>query len=344
LAQLARALARLQGIGEANEKPGVITDNFTRWGSRARFFSLRGTTGTRNYFSRTNALFLDGVLDALRRWWTAGRLARGELFLLLTSVLEEVVITANVNGTFHDFNRDRIWPNAHQAFQLRIPLVTCSQPGAEIANSDAIDAAAAFREHDVCYLDPPYNFRQYTAYYHLLNFIAAYPFLEDVQSYVAGLAHVRGQHPEDDFASDFCYRDRFIPSLQRLVERVDAKHVVLSYYGGRNHWNHWSKVSRPGDQGLRVISELFEDRALFSDSEVISALDIRKNYQSRVGEQKELVREYLFHGVLRKRPARYRTGHECVLAANVRWGLADEFRHTIPHAQKHVDELVCAAV
>lgn len=343
LSSLANVLARLQVVGEENTKPGVITDCFTQWGSRASFLSLRGTEGMRNYFSQSNALFLDGVLNAIRGWWIEGSLTRNEVFLLLTSILEEVVITANVNGTFHDFNRNRLWPNAEQSFQLRLPLISCTRPVAELANADAIAAAGTFAHHDVCYLDPPYNFRQYGAYYHFLNFIAAYPFLPDVEEYVSGLTHVRGQHPSDNFSSNFCHRNRFIGSLRQLIEGVDAKHVVLSYYGGRNHWNHWSTVSEPTDEGLREIRTLFEDRSLFASSEVVPALEIRRNYQSRVGEQKELVNEYLFHGVRLRRPVRQQSSPVPPLASNVHWGLANEFRHTPTVIHDGIDQGVCAA-
>ncbi|NKQ09400.1 DNA adenine methylase [Pseudomonas sp. SST3] len=342
LKHLANVLANLQNIGENNTKPGVISECFTQWGSRAAYASRRGSEGFRNYFSKENALFLDGVLSTLRAWWREARLTRNELFLLLTSVIEEVTITANVNGTFHDFNRDRLWPNANQAFLLRLPLVSCSSPVAEVANANAVDAASAFAKHDICYLDPPYNFRQYSAYYHLLNFIAAYPFLEDIELYVAGLTHVRGQHPEDDFTSDFCFKTRFIDSLRKLIESTDAAHVVLSYYGGRNHWNHWASVEEPTDQGLRELKTLFEDTGLFSRCEVVPALEVRKNYQSRVGEQKELVNEYLFHGV-RRAQSGSQLRPPAPLAANVRWGLIDEFCHTAPLRQDEIDQVARTA-
>lgn len=343
LTHLANVLVRLQVIGEKNQRTGVITEYFTQWGGQSSYTSLRGTQGLRNYFSYQNALFLDGVLITIRKWWQLGELTRNELFLLMTSVLEEIVITANVNGTFHDFNRDRLWPNAEQAFQLRIPLVLCSGPLAETANADSVHAAQSFARHDVCYLDPPYNFRQYSAYYHLLNFVAAYPFLENVETYVDGLKHVRGQHPEDDFTSDFCFRTRFVGSLRKLIDAVDADHVVLSYYGGRNHWNHWAAVDEPTDEGLRELMGLFEDTAVFSDCEVVPALEIRKNYQSRVGEQKELVNEYLFHGVKRGRRRNRSPASPSALSANLRWGLADDFGHTLPLAENDVDPVILAA-
>lgn len=329
LASLSHVLAKLQDIGERNRRVGPITTYFTRWGERSGYASLRGSTGNRNYFSQGNALLLDGVLQSIRDWFRNGDIDLSETFLLLTSILEEVVITANVNGTFHDFNRERIWPNAEQSFFLRLPLISCTDTSVEIINGDATSAAAAFGRYDVCYLDPPYNFRQYSAYYHFLNFVAAFPFLPDVEAYLDDLTHVRGQNPKDDFSSDFCYRDKFVGALRRLIDSADCDHVVLSYYGGRNHWNHWSRVEAPTDEGLRIISSVFEDETLFKSAEIIPALDIRKNYQSRGGEQKGLVNEYLFHGVRRARRRRPSTTSSLSLQANDCFGLAEIFKPVV---------------
>ncbi len=325
LEPLSTVLANLQSIAELNRKPGPITSYYTKWGKRSAYTSVRGTAGHRNYFSKSNALFLDGALQTIRQWFISGAIDSSEVFLLLTSVLEEVVITANVNGTFHDFNRYRIWPNAEQSFFLRVPLISCTDTTTAIANADATSAAASFGRYDVCYLDPPYNFRQYSAYYHFLNFVAAFPFLPDVETYLDEVTHVRGQNPEDDFASDFCYRDRFVGALRRLIDNADCEHVVLSYYGGRNHWNHWARVDTPTDEGLHIINAVFADKTLFKESEVVSALDIRKNYQSRGGEQKSLVNEYLFHGVRRTR-RRNPLDQTPSLPANDRFGLSEIFR------------------
>lgn len=328
---LAQTLCVLQKAGEANKKYGVITNYFTQWGKHSKFTSLRGTSGARNYFSKNNALVLDGILQVIRQWWKSNLLSRDEIFLLLASVIEEVVITANVNGTFHDFNRNKIWPNAEQKFQLRIPIVDYAGYQGEIANADSIIAAQKFDVHDVCYLDPPYNFRQYNAYYHFLNFIAAYPFLESVEDYVSGLIHVRGQHPQDDFTSEFCFKEKFIDGLRTLTQNVRADHIVLSYYGGRNHWNHWSRDKKPDDQGLKNIEKLFEDTSLFSKCEVIPALEIRKNYQSRIGEQKEFVNEYLFHGKLKALKSKKKIVQNISnLHSNDYWGISDIFCHSAP--------------
>jgi adenine-specific DNA methylase len=327
-ARLSEVLAKLQQIGEENVHPWIITQYYTQWGERAAYESMRGSKGLRNYFSKANSLALDGILRQLREWWRDGRVSHQDLFVLLASVIEEVVITANVNGTFHDFNRKRIWPNAQQSFRLRLPVIPDSRDIGEVANADAPTIASHFEPHEVCYLDPPYNFRQYGAYYHLLNLIPAIPFLDEVEEYMNGVSQVRGQNLNDNFTSDFCFRDRFVASLRRLIEAASANHVVLSYYSGRNHWNHWSTVDIPTDEGKAALEEIFRDRTLFEEFEVVPVLDVRLNYQSRVGEQKGLIDEHLFYGKKRKKKnAKTSSSNAEALESNTRWGLTEHFRH-----------------
>jgi len=328
VAPLSRALAILQWSAAENKRPGVFHANFCSQGARSQYVSVRGGSGRRNYFSEGNALSLDGALQQLRSWHLAGNLNSQELMILLACVIEEVVITANVSGTFHDFNRDRLWPNALQRFKLRMPPAVLSDERAEVLNADAIAAAGAIAAHDICYIDPPYNFRQYGAYYHLLNFVAAYPFLEDPEAYAAELTFVRGQNMMDDHSSAFCFRDGFIGALTTLIERVPSKHVVLSYYGGRNHWNHWSATEEPTDRGLRELSAVFQDRGLFDECEIVPVLSVRQNYQSRVGERKRLVDEYLLMGSRTKVPPE---GQQQLLPlpANNTLGLAKHFCHFV---------------
>lgn len=332
---LARALATLQAAGERNREPGLFHSYFCADGTNSRFVSVRGGSGRRNYFSASNAMFLDGALETLRGWRHSGNVTEQELMILLACVIEEVVITANVSGTFHDFSRTRLWPNALQKFSLRMPPAVLAGGRTEILNTDALAAAGAIAAHDICYIDPPYNFRQYGAYYHLLNFIAAYPFLVDPAAYAADLSFVRGQNMVDDHSSAFCFRNDFIGALRALIERVPANHVVLSYYGGRNHWNHWSSTDVPTDQGLRELSAVFKDRGLFDECEIVPVLSVRQNYQSRVGERKRLVDEYLLMGSRTRVPPA--SGQSpAPLAANSALGLAEHFAHFVARGDEPV--------
>jgi adenine-specific DNA methylase len=147
-------------------------------------------------------------------------------------------------------------------------------------------------EHSVLYIDPPYNFRQYTAYYFMPNVVCRYPTLEDPAEYFAGLRYVRGQNPADDFVSSFCKPREFLPSLRTLIERAKAKTVVLSYFDGRNHWNDFKAEADKG--GVDRIEEFFADADLFQPGSLEIRPVARQNYQSYGGFKARSVSEYLF--------------------------------------------------
>lgn len=269
----------------------LIKEHYTIFGSKSHFKSIRGSVGKRNYFSEDNAIKLDLVLEQIREWYQCNLINDDEVCLLLTSVIEEVVLVANVSGTFHDFNRNKLWPNSLQKLTLKLPLYELGN-NSRIYCNDALEISREIPKHDILYIDPPYNFRQYSSYYHFINFISAFPFLNNFDDYLSNIEFVRGQNMLDDFTSDFCFQDKFISSIQKLITNSNSKYVIMSYYGGRNHWNHWSKDEVPNDVGFQKISSLFQNTDIFKSYISESLFQKRQNYQSRVGEKKEHIDEY----------------------------------------------------
>lgn len=293
---LIKVLSYLNNLDDKKNHSYYIVDYFTKEGKYSDYTSLRGTKVKRNYFSDNNANKLNIILDVIREWWLLEYISFTELSILLTSVIEEVVLVANVNGTFHDFNRNKLFSNALQEFYLKVPLISSSNKQHTVYNQDAMVLAKELPYTDILYLDPPYNFRQYTSYYHFINFISAYPFLDNIENYLKNITHVRGQNMDDEFKSTLCKRDSFVPSLRKIIMDSNSRYVIMSYYGARNHWNHWSKDDVKEDEGLKVLKELFEDKNIFSHSIIESTFQVRQNYQSRIGEKKSLINEYLFFG------------------------------------------------
>lgn len=74
---------------------------------------------------------------------------------------------------------------------------------------------------DILYLDPPYNERQYSAYYHLLETIARYdsPILHGK----TGLRDYSNQK------SDFCIKSRVKKAFEEIILTANAKYIFLSY-------------------------------------------------------------------------------------------------------------------
>ena len=95
--------------------------------------------------------------------------------------------------------------------------------------------------HRVMYVDPPYNFRQYSAYYFLPNFICRFTDISDLDAYLSEIEFVRGQHPCEIRSSVFCSTNRFLDAIHDLIASADAETIVLSYFTGRSHWSDFDR-------------------------------------------------------------------------------------------------------
>jgi hypothetical protein len=157
---------------------------------------------------------------------------------------------------------------------------------------DSLQLARSVPRHKVLYLDPPYNFRQYTSYYFMLNLISSYAELDDPDAYFERVEYVRGQNMDDDFKSTFCSKSQFVPSLRALVERSDTEFVILSYFDGRNHWGEFKK--HEGETTGRELLEEFFASDLFVAGSLRCEPVQRLNYQSYGGYTAKSIQEFLF--------------------------------------------------
>src|SRR2546423_5284374 len=62
-------------------------------------------------------------------------------------------------------------PNAKRAFAVSVESTVSGRPAAAYL-MDATEAAKSIGEIDLIYIDPPYNSRQYVAYYHIPEILA----------------------------------------------------------------------------------------------------------------------------------------------------------------------------
>ncbi len=171
----------------------------------------------RRYFTEKNAALIDGIRSTLSVWHTEGVLSLSEERLLLADLLLAANAVANIAGTYGCFLSQ--WSAKSQcALALRPRMLFPFPVDVQATVSDV--AAVQTGSEDVVYLDPPYTKRQYAAYYHVLETIAA----GDTPS-VGGITGLR---PWREKASDFCYRKRALSAVVKLVLRQAARRVLLS--------------------------------------------------------------------------------------------------------------------
>ncbi len=297
--RLVAVMRHLEGMSVGDLAPEhrqtYMHDIYCGEGNKSAFVSSRGSTGRRNFFAADNARRLDLILSQLRQWHRAGLLSESLLAMLLATVLTAVARISNTQGTYHDFPREEQDPRARIPLTLIPPALDGLLGGVEGhllgVERDSLDFIKEVPPHRVMYVDPPYNFRQYTAYYFLLNVLSRYVDIDDLAAYFGGIRYVRGQNPADDFTSTFSSPRKFLDSLATLISGAKTDWVVLSYFNGRNHWGEFKAAA--GGPGYEKMSALFASGLFEPGSQTVIPIP-RTNYQSYGGYKAKPVDEHLF--------------------------------------------------
>jgi len=138
--------------------------------------------------------------------------------ILLVSLMEAADRVDSTTGVQMAYLKQ--WAaRAHKPLELRVPALL---PGSGVAwNKEADDAAAQFRGH-AAYLDPPYNQHSYRSNYHIWETLVRWDEPE-----VYGVARKRIDCRSDK--SDFNSKRRIADAMQRVLDRLDADRVVVSF-------------------------------------------------------------------------------------------------------------------
>lgn len=121
---------------------------------------------------------------------------------------------ANTLGHFEAYIKKEIKP---RKFIMRLIDVR-SIEGVTIYKEDANELARQVHT-DIVYLDPPYNSRQYSRFYHVYEVLVKWNKPE-----LKGDA----RKPAEENMSDYC-RTKAFNAFTDLVANIDAKYIVVSY-------------------------------------------------------------------------------------------------------------------
>jgi adenine-specific DNA-methyltransferase len=124
----------------------------------------------RKFFTISNAQHIDACRIRINRWCRKGWVTDSERAVLLSSLINSVDRVANTAGTYYAYLKS--W-HRKALKPFRFEFVS-SIPGQKSCHSLLIeaDSLVQLREYDVLYLDPPFNERCYSSYYHLPETLA----------------------------------------------------------------------------------------------------------------------------------------------------------------------------
>lgn len=210
-----QSIDRSYVIGYLNNlklKQGFIYENYCPSGR-----------GGRKYFSDENGKKIDAIREEIQKWRTADCISELEYYYLITALLEAINLVSNVAGNYGAFLKT--WDQrALKPIILTAPTII---PSTKNNKAFRVDANKLIKElnPDILYLDPPYNSRQYSSNYFILELIARGWFNKE-KPIVTGKT---GMINFNDEVSEYCYKGRASRALDDLIKNAKAKYILLSY-------------------------------------------------------------------------------------------------------------------
>ena len=249
-------------VDRLNNLSGIhvkITENFCPSGKDKRKF-----------FTDENGRKADAIRLTIEKWRSDGTLSENEYYWFLASLinnLDKVANTASVYGAYlKEFKKSA---RRILTFGL-LPIV-----GGEVGKAYQGDANSLINEisGDILYLDPPYNTRQYSQNYHVLESIALY---DDHK-----LVGVSGCRDEPHKKSDYCKKKMAIKALTDLLANANFTHTFMSY-------------STEGIISIDDIKSLFERH--FDEFKIFERAHKKYKSNNRDVLLKEPLKELIFYG------------------------------------------------
>jgi adenine-specific DNA-methyltransferase len=158
-------VAAALGFRSGSQIGSFLNDGRARRGWFVEEYALN-----RKFFTADNARRIQRCWKQITRWHKEGLTNDKEHAVLMASLIDSMDKVANTAGTYYAylkaFSRKSLKP-----FIYRLLPPTKGPIGIAI-QSDALDLVQR-AQYDILYLDPPYNYRDYSAYYHLPETIAS---------------------------------------------------------------------------------------------------------------------------------------------------------------------------
>jgi len=176
-----------------------------------------GSGSERQYFSDENGKKIDTIRAKIKDWHESRKIGDDLYYFLLASLLESADKVANTASVYGAFLK-HIKKSASKKLVLQPACFLENGNSHQVFNMDSNELIKQI-SGDILYLDPPYNQRQYSANYHMLNTISIYD--EFIPKGKTGLREYN--------RSSYCRKNEVKENFEELIKNADFKYIFLSY-------------------------------------------------------------------------------------------------------------------
>jgi len=174
--------------------------------------------GGRMYLSESNALKIDYIRNKIKDWHGEGLINDFEFYYLIAVLVETIPFVSNISGTYGAYNK--FWDKRSlNDIVLKDIEVIDNGKANRAFNQDGNELIKSI-SGDILYVDPPYNKRQYSSNYHLLETVAKYDFPN-----LKGVTGLR----ENEVKSNYCKKNVVLKSFEDLIKNAKFEHIIVSY-------------------------------------------------------------------------------------------------------------------
>lgn len=181
------------------------------------------------YFNREDAKLIGKIREDLEINISKNEINSKEYFILLSSLLFSVDKIANTCGHYDAYRKiDNI--ESKFKYKLILPKKLKKKQKVEIYREDSNILAKKIKA-DIAFIDPPYNSRQYSRFYHVLENITKW---EKPKLYGTALK------PKEENMSEYC-KTSAPNAFKDLIDNLNVKYIVVTY---NNTYNSKSSSSK----------------------------------------------------------------------------------------------------
>jgi adenine-specific DNA-methyltransferase len=186
---------------------------------------------------RKNGMRIDAIRERIAAWKDAGRLSDAEEACLLAPLVYQACYRSNTSGVFKGFHngwggqtRTALYRIATD-LRLDVPVFHDNRQRNLVFREDAQTLAErlAPQQVEIAYLDPPYNQHPYGSNYHVLNSVVLWDKPELSKQITRGTKSAIRLDWRTERRSPYNYQDEAAEAYRRLVETVNARHILTSY-------------------------------------------------------------------------------------------------------------------
>ena len=209
------------------------------------------------FFNRQDAKKIGYIREDIEKKYKRKYINKKEYYILLSSLLYSFDKIANTCGHYDAYRKIKYIPESFY-FDLINPKKIDNEKLIEIYREDSNKLVDEIKA-DIAYIDPPYNSRQYSRFYHVMENIVLWK-----KPKLYGIA----MKPEEENMSEYCKVSAPV-AFNDLIQKLNVKYIVVSYNNTYDSKSSSSKNKITLDEIETILSNKGETRKFEKNIELL---------------------------------------------------------------------------